>query len=138
MSTNERGPVVVPGEIYDNTGTFTRTVEGSVVITKLSYGKAVEYVKGTFKQEEDGTGRYVSDIKGGRAMRLPQWSPDVLIRLHVPDDGGLMTAPFLYADSRHGRVPWIGTQIEIFSHDWEVVTLETYLKTIPDELKYKK
>ncbi len=132
MSTNERRVN------NDNFGPFTRKVEGSVVITKLSYGEAVEYVKGPFKQNEDGTGKYVSDIEGRRGMRLPQWSPEVLIRLHVPQEEGLMTAPYLYADSRKGRIPWIGTQIEIFSHDWEVVTLETYLKTIPDELKYKK
>jgi hypothetical protein len=32
-----------------------------------------------------------------------------------------MTAPFLYVESRFGRVPWKETMIELFSEDWEVV-----------------
>lgn len=32
-----------------------------------------------------------------------------------------MTAPFLYVESRFGRVPWKETMIELFSENWEVV-----------------
>ena len=32
-----------------------------------------------------------------------------------------MTAPYLYVESRFGRVPWKETMIELFSEDWEVV-----------------
>lgn len=32
-----------------------------------------------------------------------------------------MTAPFLYVESRFGRVPWKETMIELFSEQWEVV-----------------
>lgn len=57
-------------------------------------------------------------------MRLPHWSPDVRIKIWTPSstdqqDKG-MTAPFLYVESRFGRVPWKETMIELFSEKWEV------------------
>ena len=51
--------------------------------------------------------------KAGRGMRLPQWSPDVVIRVPRPDE--------LYVESRFGKVPWIETLIELFSEEWETV-----------------
>jgi hypothetical protein len=32
-----------------------------------------------------------------------------------------MTAPYLYVQSRFGKVPWRETMIELFSEEWEVV-----------------
>lgn len=32
-----------------------------------------------------------------------------------------MTAPYLYVESRFGRVPWKETMIELFAESWEVV-----------------
>lgn len=40
----------------------------------------------------------------------------VAIRLHEQ-----MTAPFLYVESRFGRVPWKETMIELFAENWIVV-----------------
>jgi len=54
-------------------------------------------------------------------MRLPQWQPDVVIRAKYPDEHSNMTAPYLYVESRFGRVPWKETMIELFSEKWEVV-----------------
>jgi hypothetical protein len=59
--------------------------------------------------------------KKGLSMRLPAWSPDVLIRVQFPDDGSKMTAPYLYVASRFGMVPWKETNIELFSEEWEIV-----------------
>ena len=59
-----------------------------------------------------------ADPKG---MRLKHWSSDVVIRVQNPDEHSKMTAPYLYVDSRNGRVPWKETMIELFSNDWEVV-----------------
>lgn len=53
-------------------------------------------------------------------MRLTQWSPDVKIFAQIPDDHSKMTAPYLYVQSRFGRVPWVPTQIELFANNWEV------------------
>ena len=60
-------------------------------------------------------------VKRGMGMRLPQWKEDVVIRAQFPDEYSKMTAPYLYVESRFGRVPWKETMIELFSEDWEVI-----------------
>ncbi|MEK7500428.1 MAG: hypothetical protein AAB649_07575 [Patescibacteria group bacterium] len=59
--------------------------------------------------------------KNPKGMRLPQWSSDVVIRVFVPNEISLMTAPYLYVESRFGKVPWKETMIELFSDKWELV-----------------
>ena len=67
-------------------------------------------------------GDAVDEIRFGlSAMRLPQWSPDVLIKYQSVDDNSKMTAPYLYVESRFGCVPWIPTMIELLSTEWDVV-----------------
>jgi hypothetical protein len=61
-------------------------------------------------------------VKQGNGMRLPQWKPDVVIRAQYPDEHSKMTAPYLYVESRFGKVPWKETMIELFSVDWVVVS----------------
>lgn len=56
-----------------------------------------------------------------KGMRLPQWSPEVVIRVQASDEHSKMTAPYLYVESRYGRVPWRETNIELFSNEWELV-----------------
>lgn len=56
-------------------------------------------------------------------MRLPQWQDDVKIKIMWPSETSEMTAPYLYVESRYGRVPWKETMIELFSNDWEVTLL---------------
>ncbi|MCP3965611.1 MAG: DUF2829 domain-containing protein [Lentisphaerae bacterium] len=60
-------------------------------------------------------------VKTGAGMRLPQWSKDVVIKCQRPDENSKMTAPYLYVESRYGKVPWKETMIELFSEDWEVI-----------------
>lgn len=66
-------------------------------------------------------GKAFEEVKKGKGMRLPRWSNDVVIRAQFPDAHSKMTAPYLYVDSRFGRVPWKETYVELFSEDWEVV-----------------
>ncbi|MGH1296416.1 Thoeris anti-defense Tad2 family protein [Bacillus pretiosus] len=66
-------------------------------------------------------GQAFEEVKKGKGMRLPQWSPEVVIRAQYPDEHSKMTAPYLYAESRFGRVPWKETNIELFAENWEVV-----------------
>lgn len=63
----------------------------------------------------------LKQLKQGKAMRLPNWSPEVVIKVQYPCQGSEMTAPYLYVESRFGRVPWKETFIEMFSEDWAVV-----------------
>lgn len=53
-------------------------------------------------------------------MRLPKWQPDVKIKVQMPDKHSKMTHPYLYVESRFGRVPWKETVVELFAEDWEV------------------
>lgn len=67
-------------------------------------------------------GAALEAMKNGKAVRLPHWSPDVKILLQKPDEHSKMTAPYLYVQSRFGRVPWNPTQVELLSTDWQVST----------------
>lgn len=62
-------------------------------------------------------GQAFEQAKQGKGMRLPQWKEDVVIRVQYPDEHSKMTAPYLYVESRFGRVH----MIELFSDNWEVV-----------------
>lgn len=61
-------------------------------------------------------------LKAGKAVRLPHWKKDVRILLQMPDEHSKMTAPYLYVESRFGRVPWVVTQVELLSNVWELST----------------
>ena len=63
-------------------------------------------------------GEALEHMKRGGAARLPHWKEDVRIKMQSPDANSKMTAPYLYVDSRFGRVPWNPTQIEILSEEW--------------------
>lgn len=68
---------------------------------------------------------YPADFnQGSNAMRLPSWQPDVVICVQVPDEHSKMTAPYLYVQSRFGKVPWKETMIELFSDNWELVYVQ--------------
>lgn len=64
--------------------------------------------------------------KAGKTIRLAHWNEDVIIKAQYPTDTSKMTAPYLFVDSRFGLVPWLPTQIEIFSDDWEVVKIKSH------------
>ena len=66
-------------------------------------------------------GTALEAMKKGKGAWLPHWKPDVVIRAQYPDEHSKMTAPYLYVESRYGRVPWKETMIELFSDDWEIV-----------------
>lgn len=60
-------------------------------------------------------------MKIGKSVRLPHWSEDVIIKAQYPDENSKMTAPYLYVESRFGRVPWKETMIELFSDAWVII-----------------
>lgn len=85
-------------------------------------------VHGVKKAENDAKptggvsfGLALEAMKKGKGARLPHWKPDVVIWAQYPDEHSKMTAPYLYVESRYGRVPWKETMIELFSEDWEIV-----------------
>ena len=80
-----------------------------VVVNGTGFGYALEMLKREPKR---------------LGMRLPSWSADVVIKVQMPDEHSKMTAPYLYVESRFGKVPWKETVIELFSDKWEVVEIE--------------
>jgi hypothetical protein len=66
-------------------------------------------------------GKAFEEVKNGKGMRLPQWANDVTVKAQFPDEHSKMTAPYLYVESRFGKVPWKETMIELFSEKWEVI-----------------
>lgn len=60
-----------------------------------------------------------------RYMRMSNWNDDVEIHVQIPSKEEKMSHPFLYVKSRFGLVPWIPTQVELFSKTWEVHELTT-------------
>lgn len=79
-----------------------------ILAENLGFGEAFETIKGSVKE---------------LGMRLPSWSEDVVIGIQYPDEHSKMTAPYLYVQSRFGKVPWKETMIELFSEKWQVVSL---------------
>ena len=66
----------------------------------------------------------LKENKNNLGMRLQNWSEDVVIKIQCPDEYSKMTTPYLYVESRYGRVPWKETVVEMFSNKWQVVEVE--------------
>lgn len=62
----------------------------------------------------------LNSLREGNAVRLEHWAKDVHLKLQQPDENSKMTAPYIYVESRFGRVPWVATQIELLSESWEL------------------
>lgn len=56
-------------------------------------------------------------VQEGKSVRLKSWNEGVKIKAQFPDSK--MTHPYLYVESIYGRVPWVPTQVEMFSMSWE-------------------
>lgn len=80
-----------------------------ILFSNLSFGRALDSVQ---------------DNPDTRGMRLPSWKEDVIIKCQMPDENSKMTAPYLYVESRFGRVPWKETMIEMFSKKWQLVDIK--------------
>jgi hypothetical protein len=79
----------------------------------MDFGTAFTAIKDASLSKVENTNK--------KGMRLPAWSEDVIIRVQKPDENSKMTAPYLYVESRFGKVPWKETMIELFSDKWELV-----------------
>ena len=63
-----------------------------VCYTGVSFGEAIMQL-----QAEGDAKSYI---------RIGKWSEDVKVKIQWPDKNSKMTAPYLYVESRYGRVPW--------------------------------
>lgn len=116
------------GKVYDLTWPIPKSMESEELGYRVRYPDGYESwsPKDVFEEAYRPTegvnfGLALEAMKKGMGARLPHWKPDVVIRAQYPDEHSRMTAPYLYVESRFGRVPWKETMIELFSDDWVIV-----------------
>lgn len=116
------------GKLYDLTWPIPKSMESEELGYRVRYPDGYESwsPKDVFEEAYRPTegvnfGLALEAMKKGMGARLPHWKSDVVIRAQYPDEHSKMTAPYLYVESRFGRVPWKETMIELFSDDWVIV-----------------
>lgn len=109
--------VEVVGVKDDGAVVFRYPDEPDCVLPKEKFEELYEPVLPEL-DEKFSFSRALDLMKQGHGVRLPGWSEDVVIRAQYPDEHSKMTAPYLYVESRFGRVPWKETMIELFSEEW--------------------
>jgi hypothetical protein len=77
-------------------------------------------------------GLAIEAMRQGKRVARKGWNgKDIFIQLQVPDEYSKMTQPYIYIDTLglktnnpnapKGRVPWLASQTDMLSDDWEVV-----------------
>jgi hypothetical protein len=64
-------------------------------------------------------------LKAGQAVDRAGWNgKGMYIQLQEPDDGSLMTLPYIYMVTVTGDlVPWLASQTDLLADDWQLVEL---------------
>lgn len=75
-------------------------------------------------------GEALQQVKLGNKIARQGWNgKNMWILLQVPDENSKMTHPYLYIEYPKGhvaypngsRVPWLASQTDILSEDWQVI-----------------
>ncbi|MFY0521421.1 DUF2829 domain-containing protein [Lysinibacillus sp. UGB7] len=77
-------------------------------------------------------GQAIEALKNGQQVARKGWNgKGIFIELQVPDTHSKMTHPYIYIDTTglqtdnanapKSRVPWLASQTDMLSEDWEVV-----------------
>ncbi len=77
-------------------------------------------------------GQAIKHMKDGKKVARIGWNgKGIFIKLQVPDENSKMTHPYIYIDTTglettnekapKSRVPWLASQTDMLSEDWEVV-----------------
>ena len=77
-------------------------------------------------------GQALTELKNGNRVKRKGWNGDgIFLALQVPDKNSKMTQPYIYIDTLglktnnpnapKGRVPWLASQTDMLTEDWEVV-----------------
>jgi len=87
----------------------------------ISWSPEKAFIEAYRRTDNMSFGLALEAMKKGESVHLPSWQKDVKIKAQFPDKNSKMTAPYLYVESRFGKVPWKETMIELFSEDWQIV-----------------
>ena len=79
-------------------------------------------------------GQALTELKNGNKVKRKGWNGDgIFLALQVPDKNSKMTQPYIYIDTLglktnnpnapKGRVPWLASQTDMLTEDWEVVNV---------------
>lgn len=75
-------------------------------------------------------GQALSALHNGNAVQRSGWNgKGMVLRLQVPDENSKMTLPYIYLEYPEGsppypngaRVPWLASQTDLLSGDWDIV-----------------
>lgn len=75
-------------------------------------------------------GEALNALKDGERLCRSGWNgKGMWLKLQIPDVNSLMTLPYIYIEYPEGhpaypagsRVPWLASQTDLLSIDWEVV-----------------
>ena len=77
-------------------------------------------------------GKAIEALKAGKKVRRRGWNgKGIYLELQRPDEYSKMTLPYIYIvtnglvtdnpDAPKGVVPWLASQTDMLSEDWEVV-----------------
>ena len=69
-------------------------------------------------------GDALNELKAGRQVCRSGWNgKGMWLALQTPDQNSKMTLPYIYMrTAQGGLVPWLASQTDILSTDWQVVT----------------
>lgn len=84
------------------------------------------------KVTEMNFGQAIEVLKGGKKVARKGWNgKGIFLELQVPDEYSKMTHPYIFIDTTglqtenkdapKSRVPWLASQTDMLSEDWEVV-----------------
>jgi len=79
-------------------------------------------------------GEALQALKEGKRVRREGWNgKGIFIELQVPDKHSKMTPPYIFINTNNlqsynkaatrNLVPWLASQTDMLSEDWEVVTV---------------
>ena len=65
----------------------------------------------------------ISELKKGNKVTRKGWNgKNMWLGLQVPDDNSKMTLPYIYMKTAdNNQVPWLASQTDMLSEDWEVI-----------------
>lgn len=65
----------------------------------------------------------IDQLKSGLKVSREGWNgKGMYLELQIPDENSKMTLPYIYMKTAcNNKVPWLASQTDILSEDWDIV-----------------